>query len=141
MRWRLALKQQSQISRSLFLSSSANRAELRPQVTQLRLVFTPKCKQDVSPRGLSSGMTQGEQPALSMAGAGLLHMKGLAAAHGAWAPASMARHVALTVQREPVMLGGRQGWQSSGFIFKHHRVGDDLIVESNLQGHKSGVMS
>lgn len=47
----------------------------------------------------------------------------------------------LTVQGQPVMLGGRQGWQSSGFIFKYHRIGDDLIVEGNLQSHKPSVMS
>lgn len=50
-------------------------------------------------------------------------------------------HMLLTVQGQPVMLGGRQGWQSSGFIFKYHRIGDDLIVEGNLQSHEPSVMS
>lgn len=50
-------------------------------------------------------------------------------------------HALLTIQRQPVMLGGRQGWQSSGFVFKHHRIGDDLIVEGNLQSHEPSVMS
>lgn len=39
------------------------------------------------------------------------------------------------------MLGGRQGRQSSGFILKHHGIGDDLIVEGNLQSHEPSVMS
>lgn len=38
------------------------------------------------------------------------------------------------------MLGGRECGQRPSLVLKHHRIRDDLIVEGNLQGHKTRVV-